>query len=547
MLSADMICVENSTMENPTPRAAPQGYGTLNPYITVKDVPALLMFLQRTFGGIVREQIQQPDGQIEHAEVQVGDSLLMIGPPHVDALARHREKSRPATYYVFVEDVDSVYARAMTCGAHAWALPAETYYGDRLAAVTDPNGNAWWIATRKQTLDPEVLQARANRRWHKETSASAEPIAAREPASGAGPPPGYHTVNPYVSVRDIEGFIDFVERTFGGVLTEQIRQPDGRIEHAEIHIGDSVLMIGPPQVDALVQAEDHERTGAFYVFVSDVDATCGKALACNAHLLEPATERFYGDRVAEVRDPYGNFWWIATRKETLGAEELQERADEHWDVRSRALSRTVTRAEVLEFMRSHRYAVQASVTERGLPQAALVGIAINDQLELFFDTFSSTRKAKNLERDQHLAFVIGGHTHGDERTVQYEGTVDSPTGTDLEGFKEAYFALHPDGLRRSKLPGIRYFRVRPRWIRYTNFNAAPAQIVVFEGSALSADASVPGAAATSHYTQLKQPWQPEIDHATELNAFANATQQEQGPRHATLEEEEQAQQRGVAG
>lgn len=527
-------------MENQVVRAAPAGYGALNPYMTVKDVPALLEFLQRTFGGIVKERIQQPDGRIEHAEVQVGDSLLMIGPPRVDALARNREKNRPATYYVFVQDVDSVYARAMTCGAHAWALPAETYYGDRLAAVTDSNGNAWWIATRKQTLAPEVLQARANRRWQKNPSPSDEPIAAAQTASFAGPPPGYRTVNPYVSVKDITGFMDFVERTFGGIVTERIKQPDGRVEHAEIRIGDSVVMIGPPQVDALVQSEDHERTGTFYVFVTDVDTTCGKALACNAQLLDPAAERFYGDRVAQVRDPYGNYWWIATRKETLGTEELQERADEHWDVRSRAAGRTVTMAEVLEFMRFHRYAVQATVTEQGLPQAALVGIVINDRAELFFDTFASTRKAKNLKRDPQLAFVIGGHTHGDERTVQYEGTVDSPTGAELEGFKDAYFALHPDGVRRSKLPGICYFRVRPRWIRYTNFNAAPAQIVVFEGAALGVDASVPGAAATSHYTQLKQPWKPEVEQVPEFNAFANATQQEQEQRHVSSEEEEKA-------
>jgi len=151
--------------------SVPAGYNMVNPYLTVGDVPVLVEFLQQAFGGVVTRQISQPDGRIEHAEVQVGDSLLMIGPPRVESLMRSHDAHRPGTFYVFAADVDAVYTRAMTCGASAWQAPASTFYGDRVAAVTDTNGNVWWIATRGKPLGPEELQERADEHWHKRASA----------------------------------------------------------------------------------------------------------------------------------------------------------------------------------------------------------------------------------------------------------------------------------------------------------------------------------------------------------------------------------------
>ena len=151
--------------------SVPAGYNMVNPYLTVGDVPVLVEFLQQAFGGVVTRQIKQPDGRIEHAEVQVGDSLLMIGPSHVESRMRSHDEHRPGTFYVFATDVDAVYRRAMTCGASAWQAPADTFYGDRVAAVTDTNGNVWWIATRGKPLGPQELQKRADEHWHKRGSA----------------------------------------------------------------------------------------------------------------------------------------------------------------------------------------------------------------------------------------------------------------------------------------------------------------------------------------------------------------------------------------
>ncbi len=139
----------------------------------------------------------------------------------------------------------------------------------------------------------------------------------------------------------------------------------------------------------------------------------------------------------------------------------------------------MTTAELLEFMRTQRLAVQASLAGGETVQAALVGIGVSDSLELIFDTLDATRKVRNLRRVAKVAFVLGGWLDGDERTVQYEGVADEPTGEELERIKAVYFAAWPDGPARQSWPGLVYIRVRPTWIRYSDFNRDPPMIVEF--------------------------------------------------------------------
>jgi len=136
----------------------------------------------------------------------------------------------------------------------------------------------------------------------------------------------------------------------------------------------------------------------------------------------------------------------------------------------------VTRSGILDFVRSHSLAVQASVSPGGTPQAAVVGFIVTDDFEIVFDTLDTTRKVTNLRGNAACAFVIGGMSDGDERTVQVEGIVDEPTGTDLERLKRIYFARFPDGRQREHLPGVRYLRLRPRWLRFSDFNQSPEAI-----------------------------------------------------------------------
>jgi hypothetical protein len=128
----------------------------------------------------------------------------------------------------------------------------------------------------------------------------------------------------------------------------------------------------------------------------------------------------------------------------------------------------VTRDQLLRFLQAQRLGVVASISPAGDPQSAVVGIAVTDQLEVVFDTLSSTRKCENLRRLPKISVVTGWDQ---EITVQYEGVADEPSGSELERLKTWYFGVYPDGVERQRWDGITYFRIRPVWIRYSDFNA----------------------------------------------------------------------------
>ena len=132
-------------------------------------------------------------------------------------------------------------------------------------------------------------------------------------------------------------------------------------------------------------------------------------------------------------------------------------------------------AGLLEFLRAHRLAVQASVTAEGAPQAAVVGIAVSDRFEIVFDTLDSTRKIANLRRNPRISLALWEG----EKTVQIDGVADEPEGPELERIRAVYFEAWPDGRDRLEWPGLTHVRVRPTWARYTDYGKAPPQIVEF--------------------------------------------------------------------
>ncbi len=143
------------------------------------------------------------------------------------------------------------------------------------------------------------------------------------------------------------------------------------------------------------------------------------------------------------------------------------------------------RDDLLQQMRSNKHAVEASTGLDG-PQAAVVGIVVSDTFEIFFDTLGTTRKAENLRRDPRAAFVVGGTGDNDVRTIQVAGIADEPAGDELARLKALYFARFPDGPSREAWPGITYFRVRPTWLRYSDFSQDPPLIVELSDADLAA-------------------------------------------------------------
>jgi uncharacterized pyridoxamine 5'-phosphate oxidase family protein len=125
------------------------------------------------------------------------------------------------------------------------------------------------------------------------------------------------------------------------------------------------------------------------------------------------------------------------------------------------------------FIAAQKYAVLSTVTTGNTPEAALVGFAVTPNLEIIFDTVTTSRKYKNLMGNPSIAFVIGWHN---EKTIQYEGMAVMAEGDRLEALLQTYFSVFPDGKeRREKEKNLVYFSVAPKWIRYSDFND-PQQI-----------------------------------------------------------------------
>lgn len=135
-------------------------------------------------------------------------------------------------------------------------------------------------------------------------------------------PEGYHTVTPYLLVPDAAKIIEFLKGAFGAVERHRTTLSNGAIMHAEVQIGDSRVMMGQ------VPAGHPPTSAAIYLYVPDMDAVYASAIGAGAISISPPTNQFYGDRVAGVKDPAGNIWWMATHKEDVPADEIARRSAE---------------------------------------------------------------------------------------------------------------------------------------------------------------------------------------------------------------------------
>ena len=143
-------------------------------------------------------------------------------------------------------------------------------------------------------------------------------------------PKGYHTVTPYLAVDGADKLLEFVKQAFGAEEISKMPTPDGKIGHAEVRIGDSIVMLA----DASTTDQGAAMPGMIHLYVEDADKTYQRALEAGAKSLREPTDQFYGDRTSGVKDPVGNHWWIATHIEDVPPEEMAKRAQE-WQERQR--------------------------------------------------------------------------------------------------------------------------------------------------------------------------------------------------------------------
>lgn len=132
----------------------PERYHSVTPYLIVENAAGLIEFLKQAFEAEELMRMAQPDGGIMHAEVRLGDATIML------ADATDQYPPTPAFLYLYVEDTDAVYHKALAAGATAIREPTDEFYGDRTAAVRDAFGNQWGIATHVEDVSPEEMERR---------------------------------------------------------------------------------------------------------------------------------------------------------------------------------------------------------------------------------------------------------------------------------------------------------------------------------------------------------------------------------------------------
>jgi PhnB protein len=249
------------------------GFNNIAPYILVNGAARFFDFLKGAFGATERLRVPRPDGLIMHAEAGIGDSVIEL------ADANEQHSPRPATIHLYVDDADATHARAMQAGAASVYAVSDQHWGDRQGCVKDPFGNVWYIAMVKGwTPGPE----------------------------------GVRTVQPYLHLRDAHNMIPFVEAAFGAEALGVAKSPEGKVLHATIKIGNGTLEIDE------AHDEFQPRPFTLHVYVPDTDALYAQAVRAGANSVEAPSDAPYGDRVAAVKDPFANTWYLATYRGTAG-------------------------------------------------------------------------------------------------------------------------------------------------------------------------------------------------------------------------------------
>ena len=244
-----------------------EGFRTMTPYLTVREAPELLEFVKKAFGA---QELMRSTGSAGgmHAEVRIGDSMVMIG-----GGGEWRGTPMPTSIWLYVEDTDAVYEAALRAGAKSMSPPVDQPYGDREASVTDVGGNHWYISTHKGASHVR---------------------------------PGMNTVNLYLHPAGAGRVIDFLVGGFGAEVMERHEDPEGRLVHANLRIGNSQMGMSESRPDY------PNMPTMIYLYVPDVDAVYARAIAAGGESLFPPADQPYGDRNAGVRDSAGNQWYIST-------------------------------------------------------------------------------------------------------------------------------------------------------------------------------------------------------------------------------------------
>jgi len=272
------------------------------PRLTFKSAGKAIEFYKKAFGAKEIMRFEN-EGGIGHAEIVIGDSVLMLAEewPSGGRFSAETLGRSPVSLVLTVADVDAFVAHAVSAGAKVAVPIADQFYGHREGTLLDPFGYTWSISTQTEEMSVEEMHRRFR------TLQGAE---AKKPAVDPVPK-GYRTVTPYLVAQDAAALIEFVKQVFGAEEGFRAIGSAGGI-HAEVRIGDSMMMIGGGGPGLAWRGDS--KPMAFHVYVPDCDATYEKALQAGGASISKPTDQSYGERSAGVADRAGNHWYIATFK-----------------------------------------------------------------------------------------------------------------------------------------------------------------------------------------------------------------------------------------
>jgi PhnB protein len=278
---------------------------TATPHITLKNATQAIEFYAKALGATETFRFEA-GGRIAHAEIKIGDTLIGVSDewPEGGRLSAETYGHSPVSFRIFVEDVDSFAARAVSAGMKVSAPITDQFYGYREGNFVDPFGYTWNIVTVKEVMPVEEMHRRLDAMGPGEMKPAENPVRA-----------GFLTVTPYLVAADAESVIQFVKKTFGAEeMFRDVGSAGGY--HCEVRIEDSMLMIGGGGAGLAWKGD--AVLGAFHVYVRDCDAAYQRAIAAGGTSLQEPADQAYGERTANVRDAAGNYWYIATFKGDSG-------------------------------------------------------------------------------------------------------------------------------------------------------------------------------------------------------------------------------------
>lgn len=287
----------------------PQPRAIASPRLTFKDPTKAIEFYTRALGA--RETFRfEVGGSIAQAEIAIGDSILNVAGewPEGGRFSAETLGNSPIWMSLQVDDVDAFTARAVAAGMTIKRPIQDQFYGHRVVLLGDPFGYVWSVYTVKEEMSVEEMHRRMQ--GMKAGPQGGQPPS-EEPARVSPIPAGFRTLQPYIVAADGEALLQFAKQTFGAEETFRAIGPAGGI-HANVRIGDTMLMMGGGIPGRAFSGKPYPV--ALHVYVEDTDATYAKALAAGGLSINEPQDHEYGERGASVKDPAGNFWYIATHK-----------------------------------------------------------------------------------------------------------------------------------------------------------------------------------------------------------------------------------------